>query len=151
VENVMAKKRKTVRRRRSNNLNLVNVAQGFVAGNILTQGMFGVSPITFLRGDMGVVGYTAVSPTGKTGGRPIEGFTGIASGTNRISMMELFGAKSSDSVPVGTKIMENLQANWLPMTSGLILTRIGFKVGKKFARPALTPVRRLLKGSGVTV
>lgn len=147
----MAKRKGAKRRRTANNLNLVNLAQGVVAGNILTQGMFGVNPIQFLRGDMGVVGYTAVSPTGKTGGRPIQGYTGIASGTNKISLMELFGSANSDSAPVGKRIMENLQANWLPMTTGLVLTRVGFRVGKKFARPALTPMRRLLKGSGVTV
>ena len=149
----MAKRngRKTTRRRTSNNLNLVNLAQGLVAGNILTQGMFGVDPITFLRGNTGVVGYTPISMSGKTGGRPIEGFTGIASGTNKISLMELFGAAGSDSAPVGAAIMDNIKNNWLPMTSGLILTRVGFRIGKKFARPALTPMRRLLKGSGVTV
>ncbi len=149
----MAKRKgKKTRRRSSNNLNLVNLAQGLVAGNILTQGMFGVDPITFLRGSRGVVGYTSGPTTGnKTAYRPIEGFTGIASGTNKISLMELFGAAGSDSAPVGAAITDNIKNNWLPMTSGLILTRVGFRVGKKFARPALTPMRRLLKGSGVTV
>ena len=141
------------RRRTQNNLNLVNLAQGVVAGNILTQGMFGVDPITFLRGSQGVVGYTTGPQMGGKPGayRPVTGYTGIADGTNKISLMELFGAANSDSAPVGKRIMENIQANWLPMTTGLILTRVGFRVGKKFARPALTPMRRLLKGSGVTV
>ena len=149
----MAKRNgKKSRRRKSNNLNLVNLAQGFVAGNILTQGMFGVDPLTFLRGTQGVVGYTASTGVGgRPGMQPVSGFTGIAAGTNKISLMELFGSVNSDSAPVGQAIMSNLKQNWLPMTSGLILTRIGFRVGKKFARPALTPMRRLLKGSGVTV
>lgn len=145
----MAKRKTTSRRRTRNNLNLVNLAQGVVAGNILTQGMFGVDPITFLRGNSGVVGYQAGLSGQK--GRPVMGFTGIASGTNKISLMELFGAAGSDSAPVGAAIMANIKNNWLPMTTGLIMTRVGFRVGKKFARPALTPVRRLLKGSGVTV
>lgn len=134
-------------------MNLVNLAQGVVAGNILTQGMFGVDPITFLRGTQNVTGYqqTPTAGSSKPSYRPIYGFNGIAAGTNKISLMELFGAANSDSAPVGQAIMENIKSNWLPMTSGLILTRIGFRVGKKFARPALTPMRRLLKGSGVTV
>ena len=147
----MAKRNgKKSRRRSSNNLNLVNLAQGVVAGNILTQGMFGVDPITFLRGTSGVVGFSGTGDLKGTG-RPVYGYTGIASGTHKISLMELFGAANSDSAPVGKAIMDNIKSNWLPMTTGLIMTRIGFRVGKKFARPALTPVRRLLKGSGVTV
>tara|TARA_R100001163_G_scaffold54540_2_gene41866 strand:+ start:366 stop:812 length:447 start_codon:yes stop_codon:yes gene_type:complete len=148
----MAKRKTKSRRRTRNNLNLVNLAQGVVAGNILTQGMFGVDPITFLRGTSGVVGYSSSTGVGgRPGMQPVMGFTGIASGTNKISLMELFGAAGSDSAPVGAAIMSNLKTNWLPMTTGLIMTRVGFRVGKKFARPALTPIRRLLKGSGVTV
>tara|TARA_R100001163_G_C5065964_1_gene204124 strand:+ start:763 stop:1206 length:444 start_codon:yes stop_codon:yes gene_type:complete len=145
-------KRKTQRRRRrtSNNINLLNIAQGVVAGTVITQGMFGLNPMQFLRGDMGVVGYTTASVSGKTGGRPIQGYTGIASGTNRISLMEIFG-KGPQPELVGSAILENVQNNWLNMTLGLTATRIGFKIGKKFARPALTPMRRLLKGTGVTV
>ena len=146
----MAKRKGTKsRRRRSNNLNLVNVAQGVVAGNILTQGMFGLDAMSFLRGTKTVTGYVPGVAGGK--GRVVLGYDGIAYGANKISLMELFGSVNSDSAPVGQRIMENIQNNWLQMTSGLIMTRIGFRIGKKFARPALTPMRRLLKGSGVTV
>jgi hypothetical protein len=144
-------KRKTQRRRRrtSNNINLLNVAQGIVATGVITQGMFGLNPMQFLRGDMGVVGYSQ-GVGSKTGGRPIQGYTGIATGTNRISLMEIFG-KGPQPELVGSAILENVQNNWLNMTLGLTATRIGFKIGKKFARPALTPMRKLLKGTGVTV
>lgn len=114
--------------------------------------MFGVNPMEFLRGDSGVIGYAPTTGVGGRPGasRPIEGYTGIAGGTNRISLMEIFG-KGPQPQLVGAAIMENLQSNWLNMALGLTATRIGFKVGKKFARPALTPMRRLLKGTGVTV
>lgn len=147
----MAKRKTKTRRSRSKNVNLLNVAQGVVAGNILTQGMFGLNAMEFLRGTYTVTGYQP--GVGGAKGRVIYGYDGIARGANKVSLMELFGAANNDSGSdgAGKRVLENIQANWLQMTTGLIMTRVGFRIGKKFARPALTPVRQLLKGSGVTV
>jgi len=145
------KSAKKTRRSRTKNINLLNVAQGLVAGNILTQGMFGLNAMEFLRGTpntvMNQMPGSSYRPTYTTT------YTGIASGANKVSLMELFGASGNDSGAegAGKRVLENIQANWLQMTTGLIMTRVGFRVGKRFARPALTPVRQLLKGSGVTV
>ena len=152
----MAKKGgKKTRRSRSKNINLLNVAQGIVAGNILTQGMFGLNAMEFLRGTPNTVMNQSPGSSYMTGGRPTytTTYSGIATGANKVSLMELFGASGNDSGPegAGKRVLENIQANWLPMTTGLIMTRVGFRIGKRFARPALTPVRQLLKGSGVTV
>lgn len=48
-------------------------------------------------------------------------------------------------------VWANTKANAMPLIIGMIGTPIVFKFGKKFARPVLTPIRGLLKGSGVTV
>jgi hypothetical protein len=48
-------------------------------------------------------------------------------------------------------IWSNTKANAMPLVIGMISVPIIFKFGKKFARPVLTPIRGLLKGSGVTI
>ena len=48
-------------------------------------------------------------------------------------------------------VWQNTKDNAVPLIVGMISVPIMFRFGKKFARPVLTPIRGLLKGSGVTV
>jgi hypothetical protein len=45
----------------------------------------------------------------------------------------------------------NTKANAVPLVIGMLATPVIFKAGKRLSRQVLTPVRGLLKGSGVTV
>lgn len=138
----MAKKRKSVKRRSPKSINLTNLAQGVVTANILSQGMFGVNPLEFLRGTQMSNRYS-----GQTY------FAGYAQGQNAVSLQEILGMRSDQpsTKPVGMAIRENLMSNGLNMGIQLVGAKIGFKMFKQLARPALTPVRKALKGTGVTV
>jgi len=85
--------------------------------------------------------------------------------TNGITLMELIRGSGSNPVlgrpttPGGgmtaggnwEALWANTRTNAVPLIMGMIGTPIVFRFGKKFARPVLTPIRGLLKGSGVTV
>lgn len=145
----MARRKSKPRRRQNRSINLTNVAQGVVTANIMTQGLFNVNALEFLRGTPG----TVMNAPPMSGTKPSYStvYTGVAQGSNRISIGELLGGSNDFSKPVGTQIMENLQANGFNMAFQLVGTKVGFKLFKQFGRPVLTPARRLLKGSGVTV
>ena len=64
---------------------------------------------------------------------------------------QFIGRPSSTAGANWELMWQQTKANAMPLVIGMIGTPIVFKFGKKFARPILTPVRGLLKGSGVTV
>jgi len=113
--------------------------------NAITQGAFRTSPYEFL-----------MTP---------KGFDKIgADGGQTISLPEIlkFGASSSAYGKIGSlgeAVKSNLGFNdgvsgnrpnkWVSVAGQMVLIPMGFRLGKKLARPALTRTRALLKQAGL--
>ena len=135
------KKRRSSRRK---NTNLLKIAEAAVIGSIMTRNMAGTSlrnfvtnenpqdGVTFMELLRGSSSYTTTSSSA-WGGSTTRMHQGMSAGGN----LDL--------------VWQNTKSNAMPLIIGMIGTPIVFKFGKKFARPVLTPIRGLLKGSGVTV
>lgn len=114
-------------------------------GSVMTRNMAGTSlrnfvtnenpqeGVTFMELLRGSTAYTTTSPSA------------WGSGT-QTRVVGAMGAGGNLDV-----VWANTKTNAMPLVIGMISVPIIFKFGKKFARPVLTPIRGLLKGSGVTV
>ncbi|GAI96643.1 unnamed protein product [marine sediment metagenome] len=130
-------KRKRSSRRK--NTNLLKLAEAGVIASIMTQNMAGTTLRNFVTNENPSDGVTFMelvrgSPAvmGAKGGLGI-GRPAMSTGAN------------------WDTLWQNTKSNAVPLLVGVIGTPIIFRAGKKFARPVLTPIRGLLKGSGVTV
>jgi len=129
------KKKRSSRRK---NTNLLKIAEAGVIASIMTQNMAGTSLRNFITNENPRDGVTFMELI--RGSPGVQGMKGGLGGTPAMSM----GANWDT-------LWQNTKTNAVPLMVGVIGTPIVFKFGKKFARPVLTPVRGLLKGSGVTV
>jgi len=75
------------------------------------------------------------------------------SSANRITLKELvtkFGTVHHGSTFTESQlVMNNIKKNWMSIAGQMIAIPIGFRIGKKLARPALTRTRALLKQAGL--
>jgi len=138
-------KRKTAKRRsrRSKTVNLMNLAQGVVVGNAITQGFFNNNIYEFF--------------TGRVDGS----FSPGGDGSSKISLPELigfgsggFGTGNIGGVAKGTLgkvVQDNFSKNGGMMIGTVILAPFLFKFSKKALRPLLTQGNQLFRGSGVTL
>lgn len=113
-------------------------------GSIMTRNMAGTSLRNFVTNENPQDGVTFMELLkGSTAYTTTSSSTWGGTQTNVVGAMTPGG--NLDVVWANTK------ANAMPLIIGMIGTPIIFKFGKKFARPVLTPIRGLLKGSGVTI
>ena len=134
-------KRKAKRRsaRRNKNINILKLAEAGVIASIMTRNMAGTSLRNFV-----------------TNADPADGITfmELLRGDPGMTGTKTSGFIGRPAMTAGANwegLWQRTQANAMPLIIGMIATPVIFRVGKKFARPVLTPVRGLLKGSGVTV
>jgi hypothetical protein len=139
--------RRRVKKRRSSrkkNVNLLRLAEAAVIGSIMTRNMAGTSLRNFVTNENPQDGVTFMEL--------LRGSTSYTTSSSNV-----WGGSTTSTVGAMTAggnldvVWNNTKANAMPLIIGMIGTPIVFKFGKKFARPVLTPVRGLLKGSGVTV
>lgn len=132
----MARRRKKSKtRRKKSGVSVIGLAETYMLLNVGTQALFNTNPVNFVMGSGGKSGYDA-------------------SGLTSISLKELFQqsqvtGSSSSSYATTHIIKKNFEANWPTALAGMILIPVGFKLGRNFARPAITRTNRLLNKSGI--
>jgi len=132
----MARRRKKSKtRRKKQGISVIGLAETYMLVNVATQALFNTNPITFVMGSGSKDGYNAA-------------------GLTAISLKELFQmsqvpTSSSTSFHTTNVIKKNFEANWPNALAGMVLIPVGFKLGKNFARPAISRTNRLLNKSGI--
>jgi len=124
---------------RAKNTNLLKLVEAGVIGSVITRNMMGTSLRNFVTNENPNDGVTFME---LLKGSPST-VTRTPYGTN-VNV----GMSASANLDM---VWANTKANAVPLVIGMIGTPILFRFGRKFARPVLTPIRGLLKGSGVTV
>ena len=130
--------------RRRKNTNLLRIAEAGVIGSIMTRNMMGTSLRNFITNENPSDGVTFMEL--------LKGSADVT--TTGRTQSDAWGSQTMPGLSAGGNldlVWSNTKTNAMPLIIGMIGTPILFKFGKKFARPVLTPIRGLLKGSGVTV
>jgi hypothetical protein len=77
----------------------------------------------------------------------------VPSGAGKVTLTELINGFNKNHGTTGLTeselVMENIKTNWMRIAGSMIAIPIGFRLGKKLARPALTRTRALLKQAGL--
>jgi hypothetical protein len=130
--------------RRSKNTNLLRIAEAGVIGSIMTRNMMGTSLRNFITNENPSDGVTFMEL--------VRGSADVT--TNSRTASGAYSSRTMSGMSAGGNmdlVWSNTKANAAPLIIGMLSVPILFRFGKKFARPVLTPIRGLLKGSGVTV
>ena len=129
------RKKTTPRRRKSKAINLLNLGESLLVGNIVTEGLFKMNMYDFF---LAGTGFSNEQWTGQ--------------GQDKISFRELITwppSATSDRTQVTDSrfnvIRENLKTSLVPMVGGLIAVRVGSKVIKKQLRPMINQGNQVIK------
>jgi len=139
-------KRKTAKRRTRRNkaLNLLNLAEAGVIASIMTRNMAGTSLRNFITNENPQDGITLMEL--------ISGSTAFRTTSSSVFGGSITRTHAGESAGANWDgLWMNTRANAVPLIIGMIATPIIFRTGKRLSRKVLTPVRGLLKGTGVTV
>ena len=137
-------KSKAPRRRKSKAINLLNLGEGLLVGNIITETVFNSNMWDF---------FTAGS------GLPFSQEFAKSDGTMKVTLLELIqwkGDASNVGSAFGTEfgtgrmdvIKQNLQANLLGGVLTLAGVKVGSKILKKQLRPTFKQVNQVIDMSG---
>lgn len=131
-------KRKTARRRsRKQPVKLLGLAQGALVGNAVTQGLFGTNLRTFF-----LDGWT-----GDQGPR-YDNFNNSWEITLAEMVMKPRQGRS-DKYSFGDVLKTNFDKHGTAMIATVLLAGPAFRIGKKALAPAIRPINRQLKQTGV--
>ena len=137
----MARRKAKAKRRRSNDVKLLNVLEAYAYATILTEGALGTSPFGFITGDTNLGQRTS----GGLGGRDTSM---IITGAGEISLGDLV---KEPQLALDT-IYDNVNTNWQAMAIQSVMVGIGFKFGKRLLRRPIANVNRnIMKPLGVGV
>ena len=138
-------RRKTKRRRsRKKFINLYDMAVAYGNLAIITQGTLGSGPVEALTGSYDI-GYTKTSLGMGTFGRGEQSLA--LTGATQISLADIMNAPTLSF----QQIMENAQANAMPMALSAITFNVGAKVFKKVMRKPFTQANKLIAPLGLDV
>ena len=137
----MAKRRgrvTTPRRRKSQAINLLNLGESLIIGNIVSESFFEMNLWDFF-----------------TAGTFVNDDPWTGQGEQKISFRELIqwpNSATTDSTKVTASrfdvIKQNLKDNGLMMIGGLAITKVGSKVLRKQLRPTLNQVNNMIDFAG---
>lgn len=137
----MAKRRgrvTTPRRRKSKAINLLNLGESLIIGNIVSESFFEMNLWDFF-----------------TAGTFVNDDPWTGQGEQKISFRELIqwpNSATTDSTKVTASrfdvIKQNLKDNGLMMIGGLAITKVGSKVLRKQLRPTLNQVNNMIDFAG---
>ena len=131
------RKMTTPRRRKSKAINLLNLGESLLVGNVITEGLFKMNMYDFF---LAGTGFSNENWTGQ--------------GEPKISFRELITWPASATSGTGITasrfdvIRENLKSSLVPMVGGLIAVRVGSKIVKKQLRPMLNQGNQVIKMAG---
>jgi len=129
---------------RAKNTNLLKLVEAGVIGSVITRNMMGTSLRNFVTNENPTDGVTFMELLKGSDSTTVTGRTASGAYSSRTTA----GLSAQGNMDL---VWANTKANAVPLVVGMISVPIMFRFGKKFARPVLTPIRGLLKGSGVTV
>ena len=138
----MAKRGRGKTKRKSSKskaINLVNLGESLLVGNVVTQGLFNSNMWDFFT-----AGTVLNQDTPWT-----------AQGTSTISFRELIGWPGSATAGAGVTssrldvISENIRNNGVMMVMSLVGVKVGGKFLKKQLRPTFTQVNKLIEMGGM--
>jgi len=138
------KGRKKTQRKRSKTINALNLAEGYMLANVVTETMFRTNPVTFL--------------TGYANGK--FNFSDDFGGSNTLTLPEIIqGPTVSKSfqqygaTTTGQLIKYNLERNnsAAKLVFGVVGIPIAFRVGKQVMRKPRSQLNSLLKMTGLGV
>jgi len=135
-------KKKAPRRRKSQRINLVNLAESAILADAVTKGLFGANIVGFLTGRVdgkftpGADGYATITLP------ELMGFN-----SQGFSFQNIGGRYGSKSFLEG--VQYNLSRKGTQMAATLILTPIAFKVGKQLTAKPRRSANRLLDMTGL--
>ena len=136
----MARGKKKTRRRRNNDLKLINLVEAYAYADLMTRGVAGTSPYDFITGASDISTKTVYD----------SGFGSamVVTGTDQISLSELV---TSPDIAFGA-MQSNFMSNWQQMVIGSLGISIGFRLGKKLLRRPIANVNKnIFKPLGVGV
>ena len=124
------------RSRTAKNINVLNIGESALLANAVTQGLFNVNLVDFVRG------------TKNYGG----------DGSSVMSLPELLGfgsAKFGGNYGTGrsfqTQIVSNFKTNGMTMATSLIVIPIGFRIASKLTKKPRATANKMLKMTGLGV
>ena len=136
-------RRKTKRRRsRKKFINLYDMAVAYGNLSIITQGTLGSGPVEALTGKYDI-GYTRTVDIGL--GRESQMLA--LTGATQISLADIMNAPTLSF----QQIMDNAQANAVPMLFAATTFNIGARIFKKVMRRPFTQANKLIKPLGLDV
>ena len=136
-------RRKTKRRRsRKKFINLYDMAVAYGNLSIITQGTLGSGPVEALTGKYDI-GYTRTVDLGL--GRESQMLA--LTGATQISLADIMNAPTLSF----QQIMDNAQANAVPMLFAATTFNIGARIFKKVMRRPFTQANKLIKPLGLDV
>ena len=136
-------RRKTKRRRsRKKFINLFDMAVAYGNLAIITQGTLGSGPVEALTGAYDI-GYSRTADVGLGRGSQMLALTGAT----QISLADIMNAPTLSF----QQIMDNAQANAVPMLFAATTFNIGARIFKKVMRRPFTQANKLIKPLGLDV
>ena len=136
-------RRKTKRRRsRKKFINLYDMAVAYGNLSIITMGTLGSGPVEALTGAYDI-GYTRTQDVGLGRGSQMLALTGAT----QISLADIMNAPTLSF----QQIMDNAQANAVPMLFAATTFNIGARIFKKVMRRPFSQANKLIKPLGLDV
>ena len=134
---------KSTRRRSKPKTNLTNIGVSLLVANAVSKNIAGLGAWDFITAG------TSLSARGASGWA-----TRGDQFNNIITLQEILSGQQSQTTgsgqPISEAFMENIKANWLPLTIAVIGIPIAANVATKLLRkPLILPANRMLKSIGV--
>ena len=137
------KKGKMKRARRKQGISILGVAETVALSNVATQTLFNVNAYDFILGGSNFQGGNQI--TLRELFNPMQTVTATRPQAGSLNPRS-YTAQAGQTTDL---IAQNLKANWLQGTIGMVTVPLMFRVGKQLARPAISRVNSLLRKAGV--
>jgi len=138
----MARRKSKRRRSRKKFINLYDMAVAYGNLSIITMGTLGSGPVEAVTGAYDI-GYTRTADVGLGRGSQMLALTGAT----QISLADIMNAPTLSF----QQIMDNAQANAVPMLFAATTFNIGARIFKKVMRRPFSQANKLIKPLGLDV
>jgi hypothetical protein len=119
---------------------LTNLGVSLLVANAVSKNVAGIGAWDFFTAG------TSLNPSRGMSGWAVSGDPHH----NIITLRELFAGKQTSGQSINEAVMQNIKANWLPMTVAVVGIPIVAGVATKLLRkPVILPANRLLKSVGL--
>jgi len=138
----MARRKSPKRRSRKQPIKLLNIAQGVVVGNAITQGFFSTSLAEFTTGRINGAFRPGGDGQSNVTLPELLGFASTPAGLGRNATNSLIDVMRTNIMRPGTPTM---------VVGTLLLAGPAFKLGKKAMSGLIRPINKQLKTTGVVL